>query len=119
MKNTRSRRTCFWFNLLNVSGSGVGISYVGNGFIPFAIGDVLQLTVDLSSVIFARPIHLTVVVRRKTERTVKHGDNLVSELFLGAEILASDELHKSVWLEGLSTLGDPFQQDNIVPKKKA
>ena len=104
---------------MNVSGSGVGISYLGNGFIPFDIGDILQLTVDLSSVIFARPIHLTVIVRRKSERMVVHGEDKLSELFLGAEILASDDLHKSIWLEGLRSLGDPFKHDNIVQKKKA
>ncbi|RYZ49583.1 MAG: hypothetical protein EOP07_24260, partial [Proteobacteria bacterium] len=117
VKNARSRLTCFWFNLANVSASGVGISYRGNGFIPYQIGDILQLTVDLTSVVFSRPIHITVVVRRKVEKRVSENGRDVSETFFGAEIVKGDELHNAVWLEGLSRLGDPFKQDDQSGRK--
>lgn len=109
--------TCFWFNLSNVSASGVGLSYRGNGFIPYQVGDILQLTVDLTSVIFSRPIHITVVVRRKVENRIMDGGREVSEIFFGAEIVKGDELHNAVWLEGLSKLGDPFKEDDHSGKK--
>jgi hypothetical protein len=112
VKNARSRMTCFWFNLSNVSASGVGISYGGNGFIPYQVGDVLQLTVDLTSVVFSRPIHITVIVRRKVENRKMLNGRECSEIFFGAEIIKGDELHNGVWLEGLSKLGDPFKEDD-------
>ncbi len=118
VKNARSRCTCFWFNLANVSASGVGLVYTGNGFIPFVVGDVLHLTVDLSSVVFTRPIHLTAIVRRRNESETAVGDRMVTEVFLGAEITDSEKLHQTVWLQGLAALGDPFKYDIMMPRKK-
>ena len=119
VKNVRSRCTCFWFNLTNVSATGVGLSYQGNGYIPFFEGDELHLTVDLSCVIFSRPIHLTVIIRRRGEKIVESNDagGSVTEIFLGGEIKDSEALHRSVWLEGLSTLGDPLKVVTITESR--
>ncbi len=119
VKNVRSRCTCFWFNLINVSVSGVGLSYRGNGYVPYFEGDVLHLTIDLSCTIFARPIHLTVLVKRRIEKELVSSETgeKVIEIFLGGEIKDSEALHRSVWLEGLNSLGDPYKYDTITHRR--
>lgn len=111
VKNERSRCACFWLHLANVSASGVGLEYRGYGHIPFSIGDVLNLTIDTSSVVFRRPIHIKVVVRRKEEGILDTENGQVVRVFLGAELLSVDPLHEKVWQEGLAGLGDPYKMD--------
>lgn len=118
VKNDRSRCACFWLNLANVSASGVGLEYRGFGHIPFSIGDVLNLTIDTSSIVFRRPIHLKVVVRRKEEGSVDSENGQLVRVFLGAELLSVDPLHEKVWLEGLVGLGDPYKMDPFGNQKK-
>ncbi len=119
VKNDRSRCACFWLNLANVSASGVGLEYLGYGHIPFSIGDVLNLTIDTSSSVFRRPIHLKVVVRRKEEGSVALETGTILRVFLGAELLSVDPLHIKVWEEGLAGLGDPFKMDPFGNHKTA
>lgn len=119
VRNARSRCACFWLKVVNVSASGLGIEYRGHGHIPFSVGDELYLTVDMTTAIFRRPIHLKAVVKRRTETPFESETTTANKIFLGIEILSIDVLHQKAWMEGLTKLGDPNKMDPFARKEKA
>jgi hypothetical protein len=110
-KNVRSRCACFWFGLENFSASGVALGYLGFGYVPFKVGDMLDLTIDTGSAIFRRPVHMKTIVRRREEIQIEADGIMVTRVLLGAEILEVDNLHHHVWMDGLTSQGDPYKID--------
>lgn len=99
IKNSRLRFSCYWLQVVDISKSGIGIKYEGLGILPLAKGDHLDITLDLSSKVFARPIHLKAQVVHLTEAT--EGSNCI---LLGLEVSSVEPRHDKAWQEGLQHL---------------
>lgn len=104
VKNARSRCACFWLDVANVSESGVGIYYMGRGFVPFSVKDELHLTLDTSAVIFRRPIHITATVKWREDQNTELGDAVIPVMFLGCQITSVDPIHLKAWKDGIQNL---------------
>lgn len=111
VKNARSRCACFWLDVANLSGSGLGIQFIGGGHIPFAIEDELHITIDTSCILFKRPIHITVIVARREDSLVMQDEVERNRVFFGCEIKTIDPIHRQVWYDGLEKLGDAYNED--------
>ncbi len=112
VKNARSRCACFWLDVANISESGVGIYYLGKGFVPFSVNDELHLTLDTSAVIFRRPIHITATVKWRDDQPTNVGDSIVPVMFLGCQITFVDPIHMKVWKDGILNLAQ--RNKNVV-----
>ena len=98
VKNSRLRFSCFWLRLRNISAHGLGISYSGKGILPLRIGDQVDVTLDVHSKIFSRPIHVT--------GEIVHDEGLCrqeaeDEIILGIKIIEVERLHNEAWEEGV------------------
>jgi hypothetical protein len=113
VRNSRSRCACFWLDVANVSGSGIGIVYGGHGFVPFAVNDELQLTLDTTCAVFVRPLHVKVCVKWREEED-GHAVR-VPQTTLGCQIMLVDPIHVVAWKNGLEKLA--VLQTGILPHK--
>ena len=100
-RNSSARFSSFWLELVNLSASGIAIRFVGKGFLPFGIEDSLSLTLDTSSKIFSRPIHLKAKICRREDEELRESGDLIYLVTFGLEIISIDPLHLPIWLDGL------------------
>lgn len=100
-RNSSARFSSFWLELVNLSAKGMAIRFVGKGFLPFSVEDSLSLTLDTSSKIFARPIHLKAKICRREDNELNDSGDVIYMVTFGLEIVSVDPLHQPIWELGL------------------
>ena len=89
----------YTFELLavNVSKSGLLLRSNSSAFVPFRVGNKLNLTFDFLSVHFTRPIHMLVEVTRVEQKEDRFQ-------YFGVKILSIEKSQLSIFTENLATL---------------
>lgn len=103
VKNKNSRCSSFWLDVDNISMDGIRLRYNGMGCLPFEEGALLTVTLDLSCVVFNRPIHLLVEVRHVLTLDKENS------VCLGTKIIEIDELHREIWESGIEDISKASQ----------
>ena len=90
------RFNCFWLKVLNLSSKGLLMTCEKGRYVTFRVGDELKTTMDLSSRVFQRPVH----IRFKVVRELVYQ----SERAWGLELIEIEDRHSEVFLAGFDTI---------------
>ena len=96
-----ARAYSFWMEASNISTTGLYIYARPNVIVPFTTGTVLEATVDLSCMIFERPLHMVLTVAR-----VSAGNKApMACQGLGTKIESVDSRHVRIFWNGMEAFG--------------
>ena len=102
VRNARLRFSCYWLEVINLSESGIAIKYEGKGILPLKHNDEIDITLDVNSKIFERPI----LIRGKIvhEEFSKGEDPGSESVLLGIDITEIEPRHEKHWKHGIQKL---------------